>query len=138
MVAGGLVKNCVSVHGLFSRRVTITTTPGSLFQGPPWRGGVRLDRASEEKEKGPEGPFCQYRDGRALLGDDADLLRLGTLGALGHDEGNPLTLGEGLEAGALDVAVVDEGIFAAVDRDEAVALLLVKPFDRTVNHVTLL
>src|SRR5256885_2164172 len=58
----------------------------------------------------------------------ADVGGLRPLLALGHLELHPLVLGECLEAGALDLAEVDEQVLAAAVRgDEAEALLLVEP-----------
>jgi hypothetical protein len=64
--------------------------------------------------------------------DAHDVLGRGALLALHHVELHALTLGERLEAAALDGRVVDEAILAAVlGGDEAEALGVVEPLDGT-------
>src|SRR5215212_4547626 len=65
-----------------------------------------------------------------------DICRLQTLPALGHLVGYLLALLEGLKSAACYPRVVHEHIFAAIFwRDEAKALLVVEPLDRSLGHV---
>ena len=62
--------------------------------------------------------------------------RLRTLPALAHLVGYLLALLEGLKSAACYPRVVHEDVFAAVfQRDEALALLVGKPLDRSLRHV---
>ena len=58
-----------------------------------------------------------------------------TVGAFGNDELNLVMLFEVLEALSLDFAEVDEEIFAAFLRDEAVTFFRAEPLDCTCRHV---
>src|SRR5215216_6334688 len=65
-----------------------------------------------------------------------DIYRLQTLPALGHLVGYLLALFEGLKSAACYPRVVHEHIFAAIFwRDEAKALFVGKPLDRSLGHV---
>src|SRR5829696_9589006 len=65
-----------------------------------------------------------------------DICRLQTFPALGHLVGHLLALFEGLKSTACYPRVVHEYIFATVFwRDEAIALLVVEPLDRSLGHV---
>ena len=64
--------------------------------------------------------------------DGLDVLGLGAFGAFSYFEGNPLVFFERFEAGADDVGVVGEQIFAARLRsDKAEAFFVVEPFNDT-------
>src|SRR5437773_8813569 len=64
-----------------------------------------------------------------------DLLRLGTLRALGDLEAHPLVLVQAAVSGGLDRGVVDEHIRApAVRRDEPESLFRVEPLDGSLSH----
>src|SRR5919199_736492 len=65
----------------------------------------------------------------------ADRVGLRTLLALDDLEGDPLALVEALVAVHLDGRVVDEDVLAAVDGDEAEALLGVEPLHGALCHV---
>src|SRR5215217_5133699 len=66
-----------------------------------------------------------------------DIRRLQTLPALGHLVGYLLALLEGLKCAACYPRVVHEHIFATIFwRDEAKALLVVEPLDRSLGHMT--
>src|SRR6478736_8427774 len=66
---------------------------------------------------------------------DADVLSLGTLGALGEVELDLLVLVERLVAARLDRGEVDEHVLAAaILRDEAEALFSVEPLDGALSH----
>jgi hypothetical protein len=70
---------------------------------------------------------------------DADVLGLGTLGALREVELDLLVLVERLVAAGLDGGVVDEHVLAAVIlSDEAETLFGVEPLDGSLSHVDLL
>src|SRR5215213_9409465 len=65
-----------------------------------------------------------------------DICRLQTLPALGHLVGYLLALFEGLKSAACYPRVVHEHVFATIFwRDEAKALLVVEPLDRSLGHV---
>src|SRR5215213_5110732 len=65
-----------------------------------------------------------------------DIYRLQTLPALGHLVGYLLALFEGLKSAACYPRVVHEHIFATLLwSDEAKALLVGKPLDRSLGHV---
>src|SRR4051794_3059135 len=67
--------------------------------------------------------------------DDADPLGLGALLALADFELHTLALVERLEAGALDLGVVDEHVRTpAILSDEAEALFTVEPLDTALSH----
>src|SRR5215216_5539957 len=67
-----------------------------------------------------------------------DIYRLQTLPALGHLVGYLLALFEGLKSAACNPRVVHEHIFAAILwRDEAKALFVVEPLDRSLGLVPL-
>src|SRR5664279_5866927 len=70
--------------------------------------------------------------------DDADLVGLRPLLSLGYFELDPLPLVEAAVAVRLDRAVVHEDVLAAVDGDEAVALLAVEPLHGALCHLLLL
>src|SRR5215213_7749101 len=65
-----------------------------------------------------------------------DIYRLQTLPALGHLVGCLLALFEGLKSAACYPRVVHEHVFATILwSDEAKALLIGKPLDRSLGHV---
>src|SRR5215204_4553953 len=67
-----------------------------------------------------------------------DIYRLQTLPALGHLVGYLLALFKGLKSAACYPRVVHEHVFATIVwRDEAKALLVVEPLDRSLGHVPL-
>lgn len=73
---------------------------------------------------------------RLQSADHANAISLLTLGALGDFELHLLTFFEQTEAARLDRAVVDEDVVArALNRDEAVALLGIEPFDGSLRHL---
>ena len=125
------------------------TTPLQYAQVNGHSDVEALLRTSAETAPTPSGPTRNEKGARRPLFvltwmrrrsaiHDPDLLRLGALGALGDFASHLLPLGEGFEARTLDVAVMDEGILAALDRDESETLFVVKPLHNTVYHVTLL
>ena len=61
--------------------------------------------------------------------DDADVLRLVALAALGHVELDALTLFQRTVTVALDGAEVHEDVGATIARDEPIPLLIVEPLD---------
>jgi hypothetical protein len=68
--------------------------------------------------------------------DGDDVLRLHALSALGRLVGDLLALFEGLEPATTYTAVVyEEVVSTVVGGDEAVALLVVEPLDRSLGHV---
>ena len=69
------------------------------------------------------------KDQAELLGEDPNLLGLGTLLTLCDLELHTLTVFQRLVAVHLDRGEVDENVLSSVDRDEAVALLAVEPLD---------
>jgi hypothetical protein len=73
----------------------------------------------------------------AALGDRADVRRLRALLPLARLELDLRALNEALEALAVDAAVVDEEVFAAlVGRDEAVPIVVVEPLDDSCCRCT--
>src|SRR6476660_7515512 len=76
-------------------------------------------------------PRCRPEDDRSCCGD---CVRLGALGALDDLEVDPLALFEALVPVHLDGRVVDEDVLAAVDGDEAEALLGVEPLHGALCH----
>src|SRR5918998_366243 len=85
------------------------------------------------------GPTRRWGRSQRGRSDGADVLRLQALGALRDVELDLLVLGERLEAGAGDAAVVHEDVaVTAVLRDEAEALGLVEPLDGSGCHSLLL
>src|SRR6266404_1882488 len=90
-------------------------------------------RRSERERPGPErGP------GRRLIrGVCSGLPNVGglePLRALGHLEFDLVALGQALEARPLDGVEVHEHVLASLLGDEAVALSIVEPLDRTLRH----
>jgi len=63
-----------------------------------------------------------------------DVDRFGAFGAFRQLEGNGFTFDEGLEAFALDVAVMDERIRTIFTGYEPVTLRVIEPLDRTFSH----
>src|SRR5690349_9694333 len=88
--------------------------------------------AAHNKHEGPA-PFREPGLRRVLSGD-ADGVGLRTLLALDDLEGHPLPLVEALVPVHLDGRVVDEDVLAAVDGDEAEALLGVEPLHGALCH----
>src|ERR1700730_9091930 len=86
------------------------------------------------------------QNGRAPTGDPAvrvlrwrcsglpDVGGLEPLRALGHLEFDLVALGQALEARPLDGVEVHEHVLASLLGDEAVALRIVEPLDRTLSH----
>src|SRR5438034_8789757 len=73
------------------------------------------------------------------MSEDADVARLRALGALGDLELDPLVLVEAAVAVGGDRGEVDEDVVtAAVDGDEAEALVTVEPLHSALCHVLLL
>src|SRR3954453_7390883 len=101
--------------------------PGS---GPVPRPGGRPPEDDEARP--PEGEPGLARRERS---GGADGVGLRTLLALDDLEGDPLALVEALVAVHLDGRVVDEDVLAAVDGDEAEALLGVEPLHGALCHV---
>src|SRR3546814_11186278 len=83
-----------------------------------------------------EGPRPQLRSGPFEgKSESANVLSLGTLGALGEVELDLLVLVERLVAVGLDRGEVDEHVLAAVLlRDEAEALVSVEPLDSSLSN----
>jgi hypothetical protein len=71
-------------------------------------------------------------------GNDPDVFRLGSLLALGNVELDLLSFLQAAVAAAGDRAEVHEHIRAALDRDEALALVAVEPLHGTLRHFDLL
>src|SRR5713101_3118475 len=69
---------------------------------------------------------------------DPDVFRLGSLLALGDVELDLLPFLQAAVAGTGDRADVHEHVRAALDRDEAVALVAVEPLHRALRHLDLL
>ena len=88
----------------------------------------------ENKKPGPPSgdPASGFNAGFAL--DLADVGGLEPLGALGHLELDLIALGEALEALRLDGVEVHEHVVASLLGDEAVALRVVEPLDRSLCH----
>src|SRR5260370_20403417 len=70
--------------------------------------------------------------------DDADVLGLGSLLALGDVELDLLPFLKAAVAAPGDRAEVHEHVRAALDRDETVALVTVEPLHRALRHLDLL
>src|SRR6266700_435759 len=70
--------------------------------------------------------------------DDPDVLRLGSLLALGDVELHLLPFLKAAVAATGDRAEVHEHVRTALDRDEAVALVAVEPLHRALRHLDLL
>src|SRR5262245_44909409 len=81
----------------------------------------------------------RYEPSRSLRlgGDDLDVFRLRALRALSDLEVDPLAVFESLVPVHHDRRVMDEDISAAVDGDEAIALLGVEPLDSALRHCAL-
>ena len=114
--------------------------PGSLVLGAP--GKVRRETTSDEQLLIGISVDGVRHDGRASRAgmnralERADLLGLRALLALRDLELDPLALFEGAVAVGLDRGVVDEHVRpAAVDLDEAEALLGVEPLHCALCHV---
>src|SRR6185312_6630837 len=89
---------------------------------------IRDVRNSQEKARHAAGFFLQREAaGSGLL----HFLGLQALRALGDHEGDTLAFLQRLEAVALDRAEMHEQVFTAFRRDEAEALGIVEPLDRT-------
>src|SRR2546430_6075337 len=73
----------------------------------------------------------------AASGDDPDVFRLGSLLALGDVELDLLSFFQAAVATAGDRAEVHEHVRAALDRDEAVALVAVEPLHGALCHLDL-
>src|SRR2546421_10664705 len=73
-----------------------------------------------------------------VSGNDPDVFRLGSLLALGDVELDLLPFLQAAVAAAGDRAEVHEHILAALDRDEAVALVAVEPLHSALRHLDLL
>src|SRR5207249_6036488 len=71
-------------------------------------------------------------------GNDPDVFRLGSLLALGDVELDLLSFLQAAVAAAGDRAEVHEHVRAALDRDEAVALVAVEPLHSALRHLDLL
>src|SRR5262249_28388949 len=72
------------------------------------------------------------------LAGDSDVFRLGSLLALGDVEFDLLPFLQAAVAAAGDRAEVHEHVRAALDRDEAVALVAVEPLHGALRHLDLL
>ena len=101
---------------------------GDPTKKPP--AARRLDQSSRTADCSAVSPRPARRSGRRLKLDRlrslAALVRLGL-------EGDPLAVGQGAEAGALDRGDMDEHVLAAVvRRDEAVALRRIEEFHGAV------
>src|SRR5215510_14413964 len=72
---------------------------------------------------------------RGLSLDFADVGGLEPLGAPGHLELDPLTLGQALESRSLNGAEVHEHILATLLRDETEPLRIVEPLHAALSHL---
>src|SRR2546421_2883610 len=110
---------------------------GSFFvlrRAPPKPGPALLVESASADHPGPRAARAGA-DGRGGL-DLSDVGCLKTLGAAGHFELDPVTLGEALEAARLDGGVVDENVFATLLRDESVTLGVVEPLHLSLCHTS--
>src|SRR4051794_25415993 len=94
-----------------------------------------VTRRGPETHRGPA-PNGDRTSVRTLTSSGrGDLIGLRALGALDDLEADPLALFEALVPVHLDGRVVDEDVLAAVDGDEAEALLGVEPLHGALCHV---
>src|SRR5215211_2907783 len=91
-------------------------------------GGDGYQTSRRQGQLGVSGP------GRWLLFDEPHLGGLGALLAFGHLELDGLPLLQRAVAGGFNRAEVDEDIRAAIDGDEAIALVSVEPLDSSSGH----
>src|SRR5260370_24494702 len=93
---------------------------------PPEGPGRQLNLVDQWPRPNP-GPPANLRDDDNLVGLRASV-------ALRDLELDPLPLFEGAVAIRLDSREVDEDVLPTVDRDKAVSLVRVEPFDRALSH----
>src|SRR5437016_5396852 len=82
------------------------------------------------------GAGAHYTTRRALLFGLLDVRCLLALRAIDNLELHLFPFTKGLEAVALDRREVDKNVFATIASNEAIALAIVKPLDRTSWHAT--
>src|SRR5260370_38113223 len=90
-------------------------------------------RGDESERPGPRGEPGR-RLMRGLCSGLPNVGGLEPLRALGHLEFDLVTLGQALEALALDGVEVHEHVLATLLADEAVAFRVFEPLDRTLSH----
>ena len=99
-------------------------------------GPADIVRRTEKAKAPPEAELLHQVEGTwrpGLLGND--LGRTGTFRALLDLVGDALSLGQRLEAAALDGAMMDEYVFGAVGSgDEAETLFVTEPLNCTYSH----
>src|SRR5829696_842339 len=103
----------------------------------PWRvqGRGSETRSGRAGTRSDPAPRTGNRAAASSRSGGGDTVRLGALGALDDLEVDPLALFEALVPVHLDGRVVDEDVLAAVDGDEAEALLGVEPLHGALCHV---
>src|SRR6185295_6493056 len=103
------------------------------------RPGGRVNRPRRRRSGKNRRPGPRWGPGLWLnvtfASDLADVGGLEPLGALGHLELDLIALGEALEALRLDGVEVHEHVVAGLLGDEAIALCIVEPLDRSLCHL---
>src|SRR5918994_6352196 len=113
-----------------------SSAPAPAGPTAAWRAGVSPDATRRDPPGHDGGPAPRGdRASGELRSGGAHRVGLGTLLALDDLEADPLALVEALVAVHLDGRVVNEDVLAAVDGDEAQALLGVEPLHGALCHV---
>src|SRR5690349_17731749 len=109
------------------------------IEAPAFRRGIGVRAAQLARGlpgRAKKSPVARALGASFFLLDRLDVHRLVALRARGHVEGHLLALLQGLEAASLDRREVGEQILAAAVRsDDAEALGIVEPLDRTCTHL---